>query len=131
MKTCACGKKIKNEYRTCFNCIDNHSVSSNEKEKYVKEEIPKTVRNALWWNYFKDSRVGLCACCRREQISISNFHASHIEAEKENGSTTLNNLAPCCPCCNLSMKTMNMNTFIKKYNLHYGLENPLNQNMEI
>ena len=131
MKTCACGKKIKNEYRTCFNCIDNRSVFSNEKEKYVKEEIPKTVRNALWWNYFKDSRIGLCACCRREQISISNFHASHIEAEKENGSTTLNNLAPCCPCCNLSMKKMNMNTFIKIYNLHYGLENPLNQNKEI
>ena len=139
MKTCACGKKIKNEFRSCFSCNDSlsgvyapgykyssssssSSSSSTDKiEKYIKDEIPKAVRNALWINHFKDSRVGLCHCCRREQITISNFHCGHIQAEKEGGKTTLDNLAPICPCCNLSMKTMNMNEFILRYNLHYGL----------
>ncbi len=121
MKSCACGRKIKNDYTCCFACNERQSVSSVSTEKYVKEEIPKCVRNALWINYFKDSRIGLCQCCKREQITTSNFHAGHIQAEKEGGKTTLDNLAPICPCCNLSMKTMNMRTFIDKYNLHFGL----------
>ena len=130
MKNCEkCDKKIKNGFKMCYSCNDNKSDSEPEtapvnKPFYVKDSIPRAVKNCLWINYFGDKRVGVCACCLREPITINNFHAGHIKSEKEfgPGSTTLDNLAPICPLCNLSMGTAHMiDDFIKKYNLHYGL----------
>jgi 5-methylcytosine-specific restriction endonuclease McrA len=133
-------KKIKNGYRMCYECnkkddtsnaeplkhsfgtkFQNESLSDTTEQPYKKEQIPKCVRNALWINFFKDSRVGLCLCCKREPITISNFHAGHIKAEKNGGKTSLENLKPICPMCNLSTGTQDMDEFISRYNLHYGL----------
>ena len=125
MKNCTCGKKIRNEYTKCYDC-QNEKDSDNDSTHYKKEAIPKTVRNCVWINYFDDSRIGTCICCHREPITINNFHCGHIKAEREGGSTSLDNLAPICVQCNLSMGTMDMNAFIKKYNLHYGLDKSLN-----
>jgi 5-methylcytosine-specific restriction endonuclease McrA len=86
-----------------------------------RESIPKCVRNALWINYFKDSRISKCQCCLREEISIGNFHAGHILAHVNGGLSTLDNLVPICMLCNTSMGAYNLNDFIKKYNLHHGL----------
>ena len=127
MKNCEkCDKKIKNGFKFCYSCNDNKSeVSETETTKplYIKDSIPRAVKNCLWINYFGDKRVGVCACCQREPITINNFHAGHIKSEKEfgPGSVTLDNLAPICPLCNSSMGTMHMMDFISKYNLHYGL----------
>ena len=98
--------------------------TDSDAETYRKESSPRAVKNCLWINYFGDKRVGVCACCQREPITINNFHAGHIKSEKEfgPGSVTLDNLAPICPLCNSSMSTMHMMNFIRKYNLHYGLE---------
>ena len=128
MKNCEkCDKKIKNGFKMCYSCNDTKSDSEPEtvKSVYIKESIPRAVKNCLWINYFGDKRIGFCACCQREPITINNFHAGHIKSEKEHGpgSTTLDNLAPICPLCNLSMGTMHMMDFISKYNLHYGLGN--------
>ncbi|MFN9908312.1 MAG: HNH endonuclease, partial [bacterium] len=105
----------------CYSCNDNKSDSEPETAKplYIKDSIPRAVKNCLWINYFGDKRVGVCACCQREPITINNFHAGHIKSQKEQGpgSTTLDNLAPICPLCNLSMGTMHMMEFITKYNL--------------
>jgi hypothetical protein len=125
MKTCPkCNiNKVKNSYEMCFTCHNNKEESSSEidKDQPVKREsIPKTVRNALWINYFKeDSRTGKCQCCLREIISISNFNCGHIVAHANGGKTTLDNLVPICTLCNTSMSTYNLKDFIKKYNLHY------------
>jgi HNH endonuclease len=125
MKNCEkCDKKIKNGFKFCYSCNDSKSETSEPetpKLPYVKDIIPRAVKNCLWINYFGDKRVGVCACCQREPITINNFHAGHIKSEREGGSTTLDNLACICPLCNLSMSTMNMMDFITKYNLHYGL----------
>ena len=127
MKNCEkCDKKIKNGFKFCYSCNDNKSeISEPETAKplYVKDSIPRAVKNCLWINYFGEKRVGVCACCQREPITINNFHAGHIKSEKEfgPGSVTLDNLAPICPLCNSSMGTMHMMDFISKYNLHYGL----------
>ena len=131
--TCPCGKPItKGYFKKCYECNVKDKVDSDDEDTtknddvipYKKMTIPKTVKNCLWINYFGDKRVGVCACCLREPITINNFHAGHIKSEKEfgPGSTTLDNLAPICPLCNLSMGTAHMiDDFIKKYNLHYGL----------
>ena len=127
MKKCtSCNNLVKNSYQLCFECNNkqkNEDSGSETPPIYKKENIPKTVRNCLWINYFGSSRIGVC---RREPITINNFHASHIEAEKNHGPTSLDNLAPCCVQCNMSMGTMNMNDFITKYNLHFGLDKSLN-----
>ena len=143
MKLCNICKviKIKNNYTVCYDCNQKcDSASENEtvhhKAKlyevglndpysnvpaYKKESIPKTIKNCLWINYFKDSRIGVCQCCKREQITIGNFHAGHIKAEAHGGKTALDNLIPLCQLCNCSMSTTNVFDFISKYNLHYGL----------
>ena len=92
-------------------------------DKDIKREaIPKCVRNALWINFFKNQREGLCQCCKREKISIGNFHAGHIKAHINGGSSSLDNLVPICMLCNTSMGKYDLNEFITKYNLRYGLD---------
>ena len=125
MKNCEkCNKKVKNGFKLCYSCNETRSETSEPetaKPLYVKDPIPRTVKNCLWINYFGDKRIGLCACCQREPITMNNFHAGHIKSEREGGTTTLDNLAPICPLCNSSMGTMHMNDFINKYNLLFKL----------
>lgn len=122
MKTCStCPKLIKNSYTHCFECNNKEEPASDSEIPYHKETIPKCVRNALWINFHGSQREGKCGCCKRETISIGNFHCGHIQAEVNGGRTTLDNMIPICPLCNLSMRTHNLNDFVKKYNLHYGL----------
>ena len=102
---------------------EQHEGLSLEKEiPHAREPIPKCVRNALWINFFENQREGKCQCCLRETISIGNFHAGHIKAHANGGSTTLDNLVPICMLCNTSIGKHDLNEFIIKYNLHYGIE---------
>ena len=124
MKLCSICKtiKIKNNYSVCYDCNQkSDTVSETETVAYKKESIPKCVRNALFINYFKDSRVGMCQCCKRESITMGNFHAGHILAEANGGKTALGNLIPLCALCNTSMGTYNVFDFVAKFNLHHGL----------
>jgi 5-methylcytosine-specific restriction endonuclease McrA len=126
MKKCqSCNNLVKNSYTQCYECNSKatkyDSGSEPELTPYKKETIPKTVRNCLWINYFKDSREGKCCCCKRETISIGNFHAGHIIAESNGGKTSLDNMRPICMLCNISMQRTNMDDFITRYNLLHGL----------
>ena len=125
MRLCPhCNKhKIKNNYQQCYLCSQKEDSNSEPEQPEVakRENIPKCVRNALWINFFKTEREGKCRCCLRETISIGNFHAGHIKAHANGGSTTLDNLVPICMLCNLSMQKMDLKEFIVKYNLHFGL----------
>lgn len=116
-------------YKYCYKCnIENQSTeliddkSDDDIDKlqpYIKEKIPKCVRNSVWRLYFKNKITGLCQCCKIEKISYASFHSGHIKSEKMGGTTSLDNLKPVCMMCNLSMGQMDMNEFIKKYNMHY------------
>lgn len=122
MKKCSsdkCENLVKNSYTHCYDC--NKKDDSDVETIYKKEIIPKCVKNCLWINNFGDSRIGKCQCCKREAISINNFHAGHIKAERNGGTTTLDNLKCICPLCNFSMGCYDMEKFILKYNLHFGL----------
>ena len=57
MKNCEkCDKKIKNGFKMCYSCNDNKSDTEPETAKplYIKDSIPRTVKNCLWINYFGD-----------------------------------------------------------------------------
>ena len=120
--------KVKNSYEMCYTCHnfkndDTNSEADKDPEKEAplkRESIPKCVRNALWINFFKDSRVGKCQCCLREQITIGNFHAGHIKAHANGGSSSLDNLVPICMLCNTSSGKYDLNEFILKYNLPFS-----------
>lgn len=129
-RICACGQPItKGYYKKCFKC-NTSKESDDEPENvektddtiaYKKQTIPKTVKNCLWINFFENSRIGVCQVCKREEISFNNFQACHIVAERNGGSCALDNLVPGCALCNASMGCVNLNEFIKSYNLHFGL----------
>ena len=119
--------KIKNNsYDVCYTCHNyknDDTQSEPEKEQqeapYIKEKIPKCLRNSVWRLYFKNKITGLCQCCLIEKISYASFHSGHVKSERQGGTTSLDNLKPICMMCNLSMGQMDMNEFIKKYNMHY------------
>ena len=118
-----CETLVKNSYNKCFECNAKEiKDTDSDAEPYRKESIPKCVRNALFINYFGNSREGKCQMCFRETISLGNFQAGHIIAEANGGKVTLDNLKPVCQLCNSSSGKMNMNDFIKKYNLAYTLD---------
>ena len=127
MKKCLsldCTNLIKNSYQQCFECNakERKEDSGSDAETiYKKQIIPKTVRNALFINYFKNSREGKCQMCFRETISLGNFQAGHIISEANGGKVTLDNLKPVCQLCNTSSGKMNMDQFIEKYNMTFGL----------
>ena len=122
MKKCPmCPVLIKNSYQHCYECNKKEDSSSDAETIYKKQIIPKTVRNACWINYYGDSREGKCQMCKRETISISCFQAGHIIAEANGGKVTLDNLKPVCQLCNTSSGKMNMDDFISKYNMTFGL----------
>ncbi len=93
----------------------NKEIKKDIKHKKKKEIIPTTVKNTVWRQEFNDNIEGKCICCKVENISKQNFHCGHIVSEKNGGKVNLDNLKPVCASCNLSMGTMNMNDFIKKY----------------
>ena len=127
-----CTKLTSATYKYCYACnienkstdfIDDKSDDDIDKlQPYIKEKIPKAVRNSVWRIYFKNKITGLCQCCKIEKISYASFHSGHIKSEKLGGSTSLENLRPVCMMCNLSMGQMDMDEFIKKYNMHYRLD---------
>ena len=77
-----CQKKVKNGFKMCYACNDSKSDSESEIitpsiKPYIKDPIPRTVKNCLWINFFGTSRVGVCACCERahhdQQLSCRSY----------------------------------------------------------
>ena len=97
---------------TQLNDIQNKKKPGN---KYKKIAISSTVRNAVWNKYYKGITEGHCQCCFSMTIYFGNFDCGHITSEKNNGPVTLDNLRPICRTCNSSMKTKNMDDFMKDH----------------
>jgi 5-methylcytosine-specific restriction endonuclease McrA len=83
---------------------------------YKKRGIPKSLKKACWDKYIgPDKGIATCLCCNHQNIRQIEFHCGHVISEKNGGETKLPNLRPICAQCNLSMSTMNMSEFQKKY----------------
>lgn len=82
---------------------------------WKKHQIPKSVRNCLWDEYFtEDHAKGKCYVCQQE-IKISNFEAGHVVAATNGGSDNIENLRPLCGLCNKSMGSKNLEEFKTYY----------------
>ena len=87
-----------------------------KKKNYKKKSIPKSLKKQTWDKWVGPSiGIAKCLCCNHEEIRQIEFHCGHIMAEVNGGSTTVDNLIPICAQCNLSMGSMNMLEFKKKY----------------
>lgn len=96
--------------------------SSSRQTKQIttrKKSIPSTVKR-LVWNKYIGEHIGKekCYCCKLSDITQLSFHCGHVVSEKYGGKIEVENLRPICQNCNSSMGTVNMNVFIKKYNIH-------------
>jgi hypothetical protein len=92
-------------------------IFTKKDNKYKKKSIPKSLRIKVW-NTYVGENVGKikCLCCNTIDITQSIFECGHIIAEAKGGETSLENLRPICSTCNKSMKTINMNDYIKIIN---------------
>jgi len=89
---------------------------NEQKTKYKKKAIPKTVKKATWDRWIgKDVGVTKCLCCEHQEIRQFEFHCGHVIAESKGGKTNVDNMRPICAQCNLSMGSMDMNEFKKMY----------------
>jgi len=90
-------------------------------------DMPKKRRNldigekaVLWERYCGEVYQGRCFCCDRANLTPFNFHCGHIQAFSKGGEDTLDNFRPICSNCNLSMKSMNMQDYMRmKYPEQY------------
>jgi 5-methylcytosine-specific restriction endonuclease McrA len=94
----------------------NQIKNSTNKIKYNKKNIPKALKRMVWDKYIGEN-VGKakCLCCKHQDIRQIEFHCGHVIAEVNKGKTNIANLRPICAQCNLSMGSINMDLFIKKY----------------
>jgi len=81
-----------------------------------KKKIPKKIKNDSWDKYIgKKTAEAPCLCCRNSTIGAKDFIAGHIISESNGGKITVDNILPICSACNLSMKTTNMDVFVKEH----------------
>ena len=82
------------------------------KPKTKKMRIPKVLKDHTWDEWVGDTIAKTkCMCCGINDIKMNDFHCSHVVAEANGGSTSVENLRPVCAPCNLSMGTKNMDDF--------------------
>jgi 5-methylcytosine-specific restriction endonuclease McrA len=85
-------------------------------KKYTKKSIPKSLKKLCWDKWIGPQKgISQCLCCKHQNIRQIEFHCGHVVAEKSGGQTVVDNLRPICAQCNLSMGTMDMFEFQKKY----------------
>lgn len=94
---------------------DTIGSSLNRKTSHKKRtSCPKSVKEAVWRDYFGNRMTGKCYACRK-RINFTDFEVGHNKAASKGGSWNLQNLRPICRTCNRSMGTMAIETFKKKY----------------
>ena len=95
---------------------EKYEKDKKDEKEENRKSMPRSVRDALWINYFGESFSGKCYCCKEElKIIGSGWHCGHIVSVKDGGKDDISNLRPVCACCNLSMGTENMDSFKSRY----------------
>lgn len=99
-------------------CDDVEVVDVNDNKPYKKKYIPAAVKR-LVWNMYIGEMIGKakCVCCKITDITQLSFHAGHVIAEVNGGTTDIPNLRPNCQNCNSSMGKRNIIEFIQTYKL--------------
>ena len=100
---------------TCKPKIEIIEVIENiETKKYKKQPITATMKRLVWnENIGEEFGKSKCLCCNTTDITQLSFNCGHVVAEANGGETIVSNLRPICQNCNLSMRTTNMNDFMK------------------
>lgn len=93
-------------------------VTKTTKE-YRKTSIPKKLREAVWDRYIgADIGITKCPVCNITDIKqggSNSWHCSHVLAECNGGTTSVDNLRVLCPGCNSSMSTMCLYDYAIKF----------------
>lgn len=98
--------------------------SSVQNKKYIKKKIPLTLKLLVWKKYVGiEYGITKCFCCKLQNIFQASFHCGHVIPEFYGGKLSIDNLRPICQSCNSSMRTRNMNEFIKSFSNNENLEN--------
>lgn len=105
------------EERTIFSEDVNVSEVKIEKEEFgekpkVRKSIPKSIRNQLWFNNFRNNFKGQCYVCKNV-IRRDNYEVGHVVSFADGGSDTIDNLQNICRDCNRSMGYQNLNDFMR------------------
>ena len=112
-------KKYENVINAHQNISNNSIYQQTNNGKRKKQNIPKNIRNLVWYTYIgSDIIKHRCLCCKKAIIYNTSFECGHILSEKHGGTLEISNLRPICSQCNKSMCTMNMIEYIKKYGLY-------------
>ena len=83
---------------------DDNSKVDNDKVVYVKKSIPKALKEQVWLKHVGTKFNAKCTIVWCENLMTPfNYHTAHIIPESKQGPTSLENLVPTCPKCNLSM----------------------------
>jgi 5-methylcytosine-specific restriction endonuclease McrA len=81
-----------------------------------RRKIPKHVKDTVWAKYIgADKAEGKCYVGCGRTIHITDFEVGHNKARTEGGTDNINNLRPICRSCNLSMGTISIEAFKRKY----------------
>lgn len=95
------------------------AVAATDIKKYKKKKITPTIKKHIWNTYIGyDILKHKCFCCKKATIQINEFEAGHVLSEANGGSCEISNFRPICRNCNLSMGSMHMEDYIKKYGLY-------------
>ena len=95
------------------------ATASTVIKKYKKKKITPTIKKHIWNTYIGyDILKHKCFCCKKATIQINEFEAGHVLSEADGGSCEISNFRPICRNCNLSMGSMHMEDYIKKYGLY-------------
>ncbi len=98
--------------------MQSTTIIIDDKKPYKKQYISLVLKKLVWNKYIgKEIGQAKCYCCKLTDIHQISFHCGHVIAEKNGGNLTVENLRPICQSCNSSMRTQNMEEFMKKYNL--------------
>ena len=83
---------------------DDNAKADNDKVTYVKKSIPKALKEQVWLKHIGAKFNAKCTIVWCENLMTPfNYHTAHIIPESKQGPTSLENLVPTCPKCNLSM----------------------------
>jgi 5-methylcytosine-specific restriction endonuclease McrA len=96
-------------------------------EPKTRHKIPKRIKDLVWEMYIgADKAEGKCYVCGKT-IHITDFEVGHNKAVSKSGSDRPENLRPICRSCNLSMGTMSIEAFKRKYFLKSARKKKIRQ----
>jgi hypothetical protein len=82
---------------------------------YKKRKIGAGLKEALWHKVCGDECVKIkCPVCQIRDLREKDFVAGHIDAERDGGETSIDNLIPICNKCNSCMATRNMMDYCRE-----------------